>query len=105
MLFPTEEAVRAALAKFTGDLLQTPPAFSAKSRRRACLPTGQSREQPVLKPRPVTIYANDFVDYNYPIVRFTSRVSSGTYIRSLAEDIGRELGSGAYMSALRRTSV
>ena len=40
---PTEEAVRAALAKFTGDLLQTPPAFSAKSRRRACLPTGQSR--------------------------------------------------------------
>ena len=105
-VIPTEEAVRAALAKFTGDLLQTPPAFSAKKVGGVrAYQLARAGEQPVLEPRPVTIYANDFVDYNYPIVRFTSRVSSGTYIRSLAEDIGRELGSGAYMSALRRTSV
>ena len=51
------------------------------------------------------IYANDFIDYNYPRLRFSSRVSSGTYIRVLAEDIGRQLGTSAYMSGLRRTSV
>ncbi|MDB5160682.1 MAG: truB, partial [Candidatus Saccharibacteria bacterium] len=45
------------------------------------------------------------VKYKYPILRFTTEVSSGTYIRTLAEDIGEKLGTGAYLSALRRTGV
>jgi tRNA pseudouridine55 synthase len=53
----------------------------------------------------VTIYSLEDVEYNYPKLKFTVRVSSGTYIRSLAEDIGQKLCTGAYMSALRRTQV
>lgn len=103
---PTETEVRQALAAFTGELMQTPPAFSAKKVNGVrAYALARAGETPVLEPRPVTIYANDFVDYDYPRVRFSSRVSSGTYIRVLAEDIGRQLGAGAYMSALRRTSV
>ena len=58
-----------------------------------------------LEPREVTIYEITDVKYDYPRLGFTTKVSSGTYIRSLAEDIGRALGTGAYLSALRRTQV
>ena len=60
---------------------------------------------PELKPRKVTIYSISGVRYEYPKLSFTAWVSSGTYIRSLAEDIGAKLGTGAYLSALRRTEV
>jgi len=63
---------------------------------------GQTAE---LEARPVTIYESRLTGYDYPYVRFTARVSSGTYIRSLVEDLGKELTTGAYMSDLRRTSV
>jgi tRNA pseudouridine55 synthase len=53
----------------------------------------------------VKIYEITDINYNYPKLSFTCKVSSGTYIRSLAEDIGQALGAGAYLSALRRTSV
>ena len=58
-----------------------------------------------LKPREVDIYSIDTINYKYPILKFITEVSSGTYIRSLAEDIGRQLGTGAYLSGLRRTRV
>jgi tRNA pseudouridine55 synthase len=58
-----------------------------------------------LEARPVTIYKNEFVSYEYPFVKFVSEVGSGTYIRSLVEDLGKTLGTGAYMSDLRRTRV
>jgi tRNA pseudouridine55 synthase len=58
-----------------------------------------------LEARPVTIYENKLTSYEYPYVNFTSKVSSGTYIRSLVEDLGKALGTGAYMSDLRRTTV
>jgi len=58
-----------------------------------------------LEPRPARVDRLELVEYAYPYVRFTADVSSGTYIRSLVEDIGRELGLGAYMSDLRRTRV
>jgi tRNA pseudouridine55 synthase len=53
----------------------------------------------------VKIYAIAQNFYQYPEVKFTAQVSSGTYIRSLVEDIGEKLGTGAYMTALRRTKV
>ena len=58
-----------------------------------------------LEPRSITIHEITNVNYEYPKVTFTSEVSSGTYIRSLARDIGEKLGVGAYMSDLRRTKV
>ena len=58
-----------------------------------------------IEPRPVKIYSHILKTYTYPIVTFVSEVGSGTYIRSLVEDIGVKLGTGAYMSDLRRTKI
>lgn len=104
--WPSEEAIRAALEKFTGELMQVPPVFSAiKIDGRRAYDMARKGQDVTLEPRPVTIYRNEFADYDYPLVRFASQVSSGTYIRSLVVDLGEELGTGAYMSALRRTHV
>jgi tRNA pseudouridine55 synthase len=69
--------------------------------------TAVSDQEPevVLEPRPITIYEITGVNYVYPRVSFTIGVSSGTYIRSLARDLGSKLGTGAYLSGLRRTEV
>ncbi len=58
-----------------------------------------------LEPRTVKIHSLEVVDYNYPKLKIVTEVSSGTYIRSLAEDIGQKLGTGAYLTSLRRTKV
>ena len=58
-----------------------------------------------LKARPVTIYSIDQIKYDYPKLSFVTKVSSGTYIRSLGEDIGGVLGTGAYITQLRRTQI
>lgn len=103
---PTRQAVEAALAKFTGNIMQTPPIYSAMKvgGQRAYKLAREGREV-VLEPRPARIDRNILTSYEYPTVRFTSDVASGTYIRSLVEDIGRELGVGAYMTDLRRTRI
>jgi tRNA pseudouridine55 synthase len=103
---PTEEAVRAALQAFQGEIMQTPPVFSAiKINGQRAYKLARKGETPVLAPRPVTIRSIELTDYTYPFVRFVADVSSGTYIRSLVEDVGRTLGTGAYMADLRRTRV
>ena len=103
---PEEAAVRTAIEKFTGDLMQVPPIFSAiKIDGRRAYDMARKGQDVTLEPRPVTIYRSEFAAYEYPVVRFASQVSSGTYIRSLVVDLGEELGTGAYMSALRRTHV
>lgn len=103
---PTSEAVLAALAKFTGDLMQTPPAYSAmKVDGVRAYKLAREGKEVKLEARPATIYSTELTGYEYPYVKFTSRVSSGTYIRSLVEDLGRELGTGAWMSGLMRTTV
>jgi tRNA pseudouridine55 synthase len=103
---PSREAVEAALAKFTGEIMQTPPIYSAmKVNGVRAYKLAREGKEVTLEPRPAKIYSNVLTEYDYPFVRFTSRVSSGTYIRSLVEDIGRELETGAYMSDLRRTEI
>lgn len=103
---PTKEAVLGALAHFTGDIMQVPPAFSAmKINGKRAYELAREGKPVELEARPATIYSADLTSYDYPIVTFTSRVSSGTYIRSLVEDIGEHLSTGAYMSDLRRTTV
>lgn len=103
---PDETKVMNALQKFTGEIMQTPPLYSAmKIDGQRAYKLARAGKAVELEARPVTIYETSFTGYDYPYVRFTSLVSSGTYIRSLVEDIGAELGVGAYMSDLRRTTV
>ena len=103
---PGPEEITAVLQRFTGEVMQTPPAFSAmKVNGQRAYKLAREGKAVTLEARPVQIYRNELVSYDYPYVRFTSEVGSGTYIRSLVEDIGKELGTGAYMSALRRTRV
>lgn len=103
---PTREAVDSALDGFIGGIQQVPPIFSAiKVDGKRAYKEARAGRDITLKPRTVTIHSIEGVEYEYPFVRFTANVSSGTYIRSLARDIGEKLGTGAYMSNLRRTEV
>jgi len=103
---PEHRQLAEAMRKFTGDIMQVPPAFSAMKIDgvRAYKLARQGKEVK-LEARPAKVYSLALTGYDYPYVRFTAEVSSGTYIRSLVEDLGRDLGSGAYMSDLRRTTV
>lgn len=103
---PTEQEVQAVLRNFTGEIEQIPPAYSAiKVNGQRAYKLARASQQVKLEPRKVKIYEITAVKYDYPIVTFTAKVSSGTYVRSLVEDMGRELGTGAYLTALRRTQV
>ena len=103
---PTHEAVLEALERLQGHLMQTPPAFSAmKVNGQRAYKLARDGKEVALEARPVTIYKNELTGYEYPFVQFTSEVGSGTYIRSLVEDMGKLLKTGAYMSDLRRTKV
>jgi|SRR5579862_470683 len=103
---PSEAEVKKVLNKFVGEINQTPHAFSAiKVDGQRAYKLARAGEKPKLEPRQVIIYSIENVEYNYPKLSFTTSVSSGTYIRSLAEDVGKELGIGAYLTALRRTKV
>lgn len=103
---PTRQDIETALQKFTGTITQTPPAYSAikigGQRAYKLARKGESVEIPT---RQVTIYSLELLSYEYPHLKIRAHVSSGTYIRSLAEDIGTALDSGAYCSALRRTKI
>lgn len=103
---PTEDEVRQALAGFVGDTMQVPPQFSAiKINGQRAYKLARNGEQVEIKARPVHIESIELTSYEYPFVKFTAHVSSGTYIRSLVEDLGKILETGAYMSGLRRTKV
>lgn len=103
---PTENNIKAALQAFVGDIMQTPPVYSAiKINGQRAYNLARKGKAPKMQPRPAKIYFIEFTGYNYPDVTFTTKVSSGTYIRSLVEDIGKKLSTGAYMPALRRTQV
>jgi tRNA pseudouridine55 synthase len=103
---PNREELEKTLIKFTGEITQRPPVYSAikigGERAYKLARAGKSVEIPE---RQVTIYSLELIDYDYPEVRIRAHVSSGTYIRSLAEDIGKELGTGAYCKELRRISI
>jgi tRNA pseudouridine55 synthase len=103
---PTLEQIEIALSGFTGEIQQVPHAYSAiKVGGKRAYKAARAGEKLEIEPRKVTIYSIENVKYDYPKLSFTTEVSSGTYIRSLAEDIGEKLGTGAYLSALRRTKV
>lgn len=103
---PTKGEIQEALNSFTGEIMQIPPIHSAiKVQGQRAYNLARKGQEVALEPRQVTIYSLENLQYVYPKVNFTVSVSSGTYIRSLALDIGQKLGIGAYLSALRRTKV
>jgi tRNA pseudouridine55 synthase len=103
---PTREELQAVIKKLTGQIEQTPPAFSAvKINGQRAYKLARAGKEVKIEPRTVTISRLELINYTYPEVNLVAEVSSGTYIRSLVEDIGRPLGTGAYTTALRRTKV
>jgi tRNA pseudouridine55 synthase len=102
---PTKKAIEDAMKQFTGEIMQTPPAFSAiKINGQRAYKLAREGKVVKIEPRTVTINSLELLDYDYPEVKFAADVSSGTYIRSLVEDIGRSLTTDAYTKALRRTA-
>lgn len=103
---PELDEITAALSVFVGQITQTPPAFSAikigGQRAYKLAREGKTVEMPS---RVVDIFSIKLLRYDYPYVEIEAHVSSGTYIRTLAEDIGRALGVGAYCLSLRRLKV
>ena len=103
---PTKEQICQTITQFIGEIKQIPPAFSAikidGQRAYKLARQGKTVDMPS---RSVQIYELELVDYNYPILKIKTHVSSGTYIRTLAEDIGKSLGTGAYCQELRRTKI
>lgn len=103
---PSPEAVEAIIKKFVGEIEQIPPAYSAiKIGGQRAYKLARAGKTVGLEPRKVTINRLELLEYTYPEVKLVADVSSGTYIRTLVEDIGRKLGTGAYTSALRRTRI
>lgn len=91
---------------FRGDILQKPPMFSAiKKNGKALYKLARKGEQIELDARPVHISSLQVLGFESPIAKFEVSCSKGTYVRSLAHDIGNALNTGAYVSALRRTKI
>lgn len=100
----TREAVEEALASLTGERLQTPPVYSAKKiEGTRAYELARAGEEVAVRQALITIYEMEIVEYALPRVRIRVRCSKGTYIRSLAHEIGQALRSGAHLSSLRRT--
>ena len=103
---PAKTDILIALEKFKGEITQIPPIFSAikidGQRAYDLARRGKIVEMPERK---VTVYELEMLDYAYPYLTIRAHVSSGTYIRTLAEDIGKELTTGAYCKELRRTKI
>lgn len=103
---PTQAEVEAALVQFTGEITQRPPMYSAiKINGRRAYDLARKGEVFEVPERQVTIFKLELLNYTYPEIQIRVHVSSGTYIRTLAQDIGAVLETGAYCSQLRRTKV
>ena len=103
---PTEAEIGAVLERFTGEIQQTPPVFSAiKIDGQRAYKLARQGKEVNMPSRNVTIYSLELISYEYPHMNIRTHVSSGTYIRTLAQDIGEALGTGAYCRELRRTKI
>ena len=103
---PTREEIEAILPQFRGEIQQTPPAFSAiKINGQRAYKLARAGKDVEIPSRTVTIYELEIMSYEAPILKIRTHVSSGTYIRTLAEDLGKALGCGAYCTELRRTKI
>jgi tRNA pseudouridine55 synthase len=101
----TPEDVVAATKTFTGEIMQVPPIYSAiKKEGKRAYELARKGHEVELSPRKITV--KEFsTDLDFPDVHFKIICSTGTYIRSLASDLGKELGCGGYLSSLCRTRI
>ncbi|MFA5061736.1 MAG: tRNA pseudouridine(55) synthase TruB [Patescibacteria group bacterium] len=103
---PDKKTISSILKSFIGKQLQTPPMFSAKKingqRLYKLARQGKTIER---QPNEIEIYEINLLDYSWPILKIEVKCSTGTYIRSLANDIGEKLGIGAYCEELERTAI
>lgn len=102
----SKETFEKALEGFRGDIDQVPPMYSAKKvGGKKLYELAREGVEIERKPVRVTIHELELVDYAWPVAKIRTRVSSGTYIRALADDLGKALGCGAYLEELRRTKI
>jgi tRNA pseudouridine55 synthase len=102
----TEEIIRETTKQFTGEILQTPPIHSAiKQKGKPVYLLARKGIEVILEPRKITINEFEITNIELPKVSFRVVCTTGTYIRSLANDFGATLGCGGYLSSLRRTRI
>lgn len=102
----SREAIDEAALSFTGEIMQMPPAHSAiKKDGKRAYELARKGIDVELKARPITISTFEITKVELPVVHFRVVCSTGTYIRSLANDFGAELGCGGYLSSLCRTRI
>jgi tRNA pseudouridine55 synthase len=100
------EELRRIAARFTGEIEQSPPPFSAKKIHGVpAYKLARKKKDVVLKPVKVTVKEFEIIQVEGAQVQFQARVSSGTYMRSIAHDMGQVLGCGAHLESLRRSAV
>lgn len=103
---PTRAAVEAGLKKFTGTILQIPPAVSAvKIGGERAYTLARQGKTVHLKPRPATIHTIELLEYRWPFLKLRIATGPGVYVRAIARDLGRELGTLGYLADLERTRV
>lgn len=102
----TEAQINQALKSFIGEIEQIPPAYSAvKIKGKKLYEHARAGESIVVPSRNVTVYDIQVIAYRYPKLSVNIRCGTGTYIRSIARDLGEHLGTGAYVSSLSRTRI
>lgn len=102
----TREQVNALLPEYVGQIMQTPPVFSAmKVAGRRAYDLARRGAEVQLEPRPVQVYELEVLSFEWPLLTLRVRCGRGTYIRSLARDMGRQLSGGGYLTQLRRTRI
>jgi tRNA pseudouridine55 synthase len=100
------ETIHQTTQQFTGTIMQTPPIYSAiKQEGKPVYLAARKGQEVVLEPRPITIERFEITGISMPLVYFRVVCSTGTYIRSLANDFGKALGVGGHLSSLRRTRI
>lgn len=105
-IVPSRAQVETVVNGFVGEIEQTVPAFSAvKINGQRAYKLAREGKDVAMPRRKVKIYEIEILRYEWPELEIRCKVSSGTYIRTLGEDIGKVLGVGAYLTALRRTQV
>ena len=103
---PSEELLLAALKRFEGDLDQVPPAYSAvKVSGKRAYSLARKGDNVQLKAKRVHVYSIKLLQYAWPNLELAIECGSGTYIRSIARDLGEALGCGGLMSSLQRTHI